>query len=185
MNLEDEEEFDRPAFLHERTLAALEQQLYGHVRAAVDLDAISQLEHHLSLVLCEDFKLNTDLALDMSTQIIEAALRRVVDDPARAVSRGAPDGITEEEKEAVAFDATCPFCVAARAARERARSRSDDEEEEEDEYCACCEMLRESWREKHAEVLAKAGLARPSSASAIAGAVQIAKRDRARRGDPS
>ena len=81
----------------------------------------------------------------------------------------------------VAFDETCQFCVAARQARARAKAHPEPEEEE---YCACCEMVREEWREKHREVLAKAGLV-PASGAAIAGAIAIATRDRARRDKPS
>ena len=160
MNIEDEEDFDRPSFVHTRKLGLLEQQLYGHVRAAVDLDALHGLEEHLVLVLMEDFAMGTDLAIDLSTQVIEAALRRVIDDPARHIRLGAPDGITEEEKAAVAFDGTCPFCLAARQASERAKAAGDDQHEE---LCACCEMVCNEWREKHAEVLEKAGLAKPGS----------------------
>ena len=191
MILDGEDDLDRPSFKCSKKLGDLEEQLYGHVRAAVDLGAISCLEQHVSFLLSEDFGMDDSLAIDLSRQIIDAALRRVIEDPTRYVSFGAPDGITEEEKEAVAFDETCQFCLAARRARERAKAH-DGAEPEEEEYCACCEMLRDSWREKHADVLAKAGLAPPSrtsastsAASAIAGAIEIAKRDRARRAKPS
>ncbi len=190
MKREDDDGFDAPMFAQSKRLAVLEDQLYGHVRAAVDLDLISQLEQHLSMVLGDQFKMTTDLALDLSTQMVEAALRRVAGDPIRAiVIDGPPDGITEEEKQAVAFDETCQFCLADKQQRARAKARASAGIVEEEEYCACCEMVREEWRDKHAELLAKAGLARPSSAevsaSAIAGVMAIAKRDHRRRDKPS
>lgn len=209
MNVEGLQELESPFFVHAKKLSALEEQLYGHVFAAIDLDALARLEQHLCMLLMDDFKLPGELALDLSTQILESAIRRVAEDPARHVSFGPPEGITEAEKAAVAFDETCPFCVAARRAAQPARPRSasgggasatsigaafdisvrhgseGDLHESEDEPCPCCEMLAQSWREEHADVLAKAGLAPPSSASAIAGAIEIAKRDRTRRGKPS
>jgi hypothetical protein len=189
MKIEEDFDFDRPSFVSSKMLAVLEEQLYGHVRAAVDFDMLYQLEEHLSLILMKDFAMETPLACDLSTMILEAALRRVVDDPVRhGTVNGAPDGITEEELEAVAYDEACEFCRAARQARERAKAFAGVEEE----YCACCEMLRDDWREKHADVLAKAGLTRPpsepresASAAAIAGVIELAKRDHRRRDKPS
>ena len=182
MNREDDDGFDAPLFAQSKRLGKLEDQLYGHVRAAVDLDMLSQLEQHLAMVLGDQFAMTTELALDLSTQMLESALRRVAGDPIRTVViDGPPDGLTEDELEAVAFDETCQFCVAARQARARAKARPEPEEEE---YCACCEMVREEWREKHREVLAKAGLV-PAPGAAIAGAIAIATRDRARRDKPS
>jgi hypothetical protein len=178
------DDLDRPLFVQHVKLRELEKQLYGHVLAAIDLDALSGLGEHLTLHLMEHFELDDHLAMDLADQVMNTALRRVIDDPSRQMSFGAPDGITQAEKDAVAFDETCPFCLAARQDRERAKARTGADEPEE-EYCACCEMVRESWREKHALVLAKAGLGPPSSAAAVVGAVQIAKRDRARREKPS
>jgi hypothetical protein len=186
MNREDDDGFDRPFFTQSKGLNVLEDQLYGHVRAAVNFDALSQLEQHLALVLGDKFKLTLDLSLDLSTQMIEAALRRVAEDPIRIVQMGGPpDGITDEEKQAVAFDETCQFCLAAKQQRDRAKARAMAGEVEEEEFCACCEMLREDWRKEHADVLARAGLGPKATSAAITGAIEIAKRDSARRNKPS
>jgi hypothetical protein len=185
MKREDDDGFETPLFSQSKRLAVLEEQLYGHVRSAIDLDALSQLEQHLSMVLGDQFGMTMDLSLDLSTQMLESAIRRVAGDPQRHVNMGPPDGITDDERFAVAFDETCQFCLAAKQNRDRDTARAKAGVEMEDEYCACCEMLRDEWRDKHAEVLAKAGLARPSAAAAIAGAIAIAKRDHARRDKPS
>lgn len=194
MKREDDDGFETPLFAQSKRLGVLEDQLYGHVRAAVDLDMMFQLEQHLAMVLGDQFEMSTDLALDLSTQMLESAIRRVAGDPIRSVViDGPPDGLDEEELAAVAFDADCQFCLADKQNRDRAKARASAGIVEEEEYCACCEMLRDDWRAKHADVLAKAGLARPPSesphesagAAAIAGAIEIAKRDRGRRDKPS
>jgi hypothetical protein len=201
MKREDDDGFDAPMFEHSKRLSVLEEQLYGHVRAAIDMDALFQLEHHLGMVLGDKFEMTQDLSFDLSTQMIEAAIHRVAGDPIRTVQIGGPpDGITEDEKFAVAFDETCQFCVAAKQARDRAKARAGIDDEEE-EFCACCEMLREDWREHHADVLVKAGLREPRPpgtpppppSGAIWGTARVAKRsssstakrDSARRDKPS
>lgn len=197
MNVEGLTELESPVFVHSEKLRELEAQLYGHVLGAIDLDALAGFEQHLYELLSRELELSDELALDLSTQILESAIRRVAEDSRRYLSFG-PPGISDAERAAVAFDEACPFCVDARraalvsAARARCgASEPHDDGQADDEPCPCCEMEAQRWREEHATVLAKAGLSRPSSTSAmsstsaIAGVIEIAKRDRARRSKPS
>lgn len=167
-------------FVHSEPLAALERRIYGHVLAAVDLDAISNLEQITISLVREALDSEgerkrkraarsgappvaltpqDELAMDLAAQLIEGALRRLVDDPRRYVSYGPPHGVTPEEAAAVAFDEDCPYCVAERHDAQARREHLAKHPPEEEEPCPCCDMLVDSWREEHKETLAKAGLA--------------------------
>ena len=145
----------RTLFVHDSKLGLLEQQLYGHVLAAIDFDRLSQLETSLFSILV-DAGLTETLALDLAAQLVEHALIRATDADTRFCDWGPPEGITEAERRAVELDEACPICVEDRELeRQRARSVA---EPPPDEPCPCCEDLAQSWREEHAEVLARAGL---------------------------
>jgi hypothetical protein len=101
-----------------------------------------------------------ELAMDLAAQLIEGALRRLVEDPRRYMSYGPPHGVTPEEAAAVAFDEDCPYCVADKVQEEAERRHlAKHPMPEEEEPCPCCDMLVESWREANKEKLVKAGLA--------------------------
>jgi hypothetical protein len=179
--LDDDDDDDGVAtqFVHSEHLAALERRIYGHVLAAVDLDALSNLEQiTISLVMealdsegerkrkraaktdaLPAIPPHAELAIDLAAQLIEGALRRLVDDPRRYMDCGPPHGVTPEEAAAVAFDEDCPYCVAIRADEQAQREHLAKHPTDEEEACPCCDMLVESWREEHKEKLAKAGLA--------------------------
>lgn len=167
-----ERELDLPTFVHHARLRALEEQLYGHVLDAIDLDALHGLEQMLYSILTSRMRISSELALDLSVLMIERALVRASDDSARYLDTGPPPGITKAERDAVAFDASCPFCrEAARAKRESCGASAAAIED--DEPCPCCEMLAEEWREEHREVLEAAGLRKPRDATeADAGSVK-------------
>lgn len=157
---DDNDDNDRPTqFVHSDKLGALERQLYGHVLATIDLDKLHGLEEQTALLLIEDQDLSDELAMDLSRHMIEAALRRMIEDPRRTISIGAPHGVTPEEKAAVAFDEECQFCLSDRQdaiARKQAEANPSP-----DEPCPCCDMLVQDWRERHKDKLAKAGLSNP------------------------
>jgi hypothetical protein len=150
-------ELDYRLFRQDAKLGLLEQQLYGHVLAAIDLDRLFQLETSLFGILTDDTGISDELALDVASQLVERALVRAADPDARFIDWGPPEGITEAERRAVAFDEACPICVEDRAV-ERQRALSGDRVQPPDEPCPCCDDLANSWREQHAAVLAKAGL---------------------------
>ena len=150
MKPEQPDRLDVPLFAHDAKLRALEEQLYGHVLAAIDLDRLAHLEQVLYAVL-SDRGMASDLALDLSLQLVERALVRASDNQARFCDFGPPPGITEAERRAVSFDETCPICVGDKRA-------GPPSEPHEDEPCQCCDALAQSWREEHAEELARAGL---------------------------
>lgn len=173
-------ELDRPTFTQHARLRALEEQLYGHVLEAIDFDALAGLEQVLFEILTRRMRIGTELALDLTTVIIERALVRASEDAARYTDCGPPPGITEAERKAVAFDASCPFCrVAAERDRERGATSAtgSDTHGFADEPCECCEMVAEQWRDEHREVLAKAGLA-PAAPTGSAGTTSAADADR-------
>lgn len=154
-------ELDRPVFVHHHALREIEQQLYGHVLAAVDLDKLSGLEQ-LLWMLFDDLAIDDALALDLTKQLIASALARVAQDPDRHMA-SVPYGVTKEEAAAVAFDDACLFCRAEAAADQRAAERAAaGDADEPDEPCACCDELVRAWRAEHAEVLAKHGLGPPA-----------------------
>jgi hypothetical protein len=146
----------RTLFVQDDKLGLLEQQLFGHVLAAIDLDRISHLETSLFAHLT-DAGLTETLALDLAAQLVEHALVRVATDAdIRCCDFGPPEGITDAERRAVEHDDACPICVEDRAIeRQRARSVAEPPPHEP---CPCCEDLAQSWREEHAEELAHAGL---------------------------
>jgi len=179
---DDSEALESPFFSSHKELAELEAQLYGHVLRAIDFDELNSLEQHVCMILGDEYELDDDLALDLGKQVMSRALHQVANDHIRRVMDiGAPDGITDEEKAAVAFDDTCPFCAFDRQQAEALAKHAASGQKEE--VCECCEMLREEWREQHAAVLKKAGLYKPSGAEALAGAIEIAKRDSRRQRD--
>jgi hypothetical protein len=164
VNSETSGKLDYPLFRHDKKLRLLEQQLYGHVLAAIDLDRLFQLETSLYTILTDDTGILDALALDVASQLVERALIRAADPDARFCDLGPPEGITEAERRAVAFDEACPICLEDRAI-ERQRERDRGRVPHEVEPCPCCDDLAQSWREEHAEVLAKAGLTRAAAKS--------------------
>src|SRR5687768_78360 len=91
-------------FTHNEELREVEEQLYGHIRAAIDWDMVYRLEETLASLLSIERKIESTLAFDLAAAIIERALHRAAEDPTRYGDCGPPDGVTEEEKAAVAFD---------------------------------------------------------------------------------
>ena len=164
MNYESHDGFEQPLFSQHDELGTLEEQLYGHVRKAIDFDALASLEHALCMMFCEQHEMSDELSIDLAAAIMHRAFLRAANDSARYCDSGAPPGITEAEKAAVAFDEECPFCLSAREAAQRAAAKPGDEAVD-DEPCACCDMLAESWREEHRETLVKAGLAKATDMS--------------------
>ncbi len=154
MNAEGFGGFDRPFFSHQTKLRELEEQLYGHVLAAIDFDALARAEQQLFWVLSEEHGIDDELALDLAAQIMDRALLRVADDPSRYGDMGPPEGITEAEAKAVAFEEDCPFCIADAESAKRESAHAHVAAEP----CAVCDDLAQSWREEHADVLAKHGL---------------------------
>ena len=147
---------DRALFVHDNKLRRLEEQLFGHVLAAIDFDRLGQLETSLFGVLA-DAGMAEDHALDVSAQLVDRALVRMIDDEARRMDFGPPHGITEAERRAVAYDEGCPICVEDRQVAEQ---RERDGPPVGDEPCPCCDDLARQWRVEHAQTLARAGLSR-------------------------
>lgn len=153
------EELDLPMFSSHEKLAEIERQLYGHVVDAVDLDALDNLDQFL-YELIRKRNIGHDLAVDIASALIARSLHRVADEQLGMRATSIPFEITEAERRAVAFEASCPFCNFERKLAEQAKrdaalraSSADD-----DECCPLCDDMAAEWREKHAEALAKAGL---------------------------
>lgn len=136
---------------------AIADALYNHVREAVDLDALFNLEQLLWCVLGavrgedDDDDDDADCIADVAARMIRDALVRLADDGARYFS-DVPYGVTKDEAKAVAYDDGCPFCV-----MEAARPVPLPEHVEGE--CECCDLVARDWRQAHAEILARAGLA--------------------------
>ena len=162
MNYESHDDFAQPLFAQHDELGTLEEQLYGHVRKAIDFDALANLEHALCMMFAEEHEMSNELALDLAAAVMHRAFMRAANDSARYCDSGAPPGITDAEKAAVAFEEECPFCIAARESAQRAASKPDEVDEEP---CECCEMIAQSWRDEHRDVLVKAGLAKATDVS--------------------
>lgn len=159
MKTADEEDLAAPFFSSDEKLVELERRLYAHVLEAIDFDAVSSLEQHVCMLLADEHDVPQQLAYDLAAKVIEQALQRAALDPIRYCDVGPPPGITEAERRAVAFEADCPFCqFDAQQARAAAEGKLQN-----DEPCACCDMMAEDWRQEHADVLAKAGLAESST----------------------
>jgi hypothetical protein len=159
---------DHAVFGMDEALCELESQVYGHVLDAIDFDALNGLEQQLYCLLT-DRELDEDVALDLSKLVISRALERAADDPARYVRFGPPDGVTEAEAKAVAFDETCPFCVAEADAEERAKARAAEDGQAggahghgANEPCPLCDDLVRRWRAEHADTLRKRGVGPPA-----------------------
>ena len=139
-------------------LADLEAQLYGHVRDAVDFDALYQLEQLLWGLL--DLRRIDDLDGELAKALIVDAITCAARDPASYVSTGPPPGITETEAMAVERDDACPFCKmeADQAAYAADPSNVDADAAEAAELVALYEPQARAWRAQHAEVLQRRGL---------------------------
>lgn len=164
MKTEDHElDIAGPLFGSHEKLRDLERHLYGHVLEVIDWDALQAIDEYL-YALVRKCNVSEELALDLSNQLIERALHRAAYDPIRFGMTSIPFGITEEERRAVAFDDTCPFCkfekkLAEQAAKDAANPRPPPPP---DECCPLCDDMAAEWREEHAEALARAGLSPPA-----------------------
>lgn len=96
MNRETTDDVDDPLFASHRKFRTLEQQLYGHVLAAIDFARLSTYEQ-LAYTLMRKHDVGDDLALDLSMQLVQRALERVATDTARYFDSGPPPGITHAE----------------------------------------------------------------------------------------
>ena len=104
---------DRPMFVFDRELAALEQAFYRHLRRAIDLDALFGLEQALWSELEALERLTDDQVLDVANALLARALERVAHDPRRSMKEGrrGPGGAIVEVPEPPHGD--CPFCAPA------------------------------------------------------------------------
>jgi len=107
------------------------------------------------------------LALDLSRVLVTQVLEQIVRDPGRGCD-SVPYGISKAERFAAAYEEGCPFCEmeAAAGAADPARAGRDanDDDDDHGEDCACCDMLVQEWRARHAEALRRFGLA-PAAAA--------------------
>jgi len=101
---------DRPMFVFDRRLGALERAFYRHLLRAIDLDALFCLEQALWSELQELELFTDDQVLDLSNAILARALERVAHDPVRSMKQGTlgPGGHVVDVPEAPHGD--CPFC---------------------------------------------------------------------------
>jgi hypothetical protein len=134
-------------------LAALEEQLYGHVLDCIDFDALNGLEQLLWHLVDKLGLGDLDLEDHLSSWLIRRAIVRAAYDPATSFT-DVPYGITKAEAKAARFDPECPFC---RYEDEHPREE-DDEHEHDDDSCSLCDDMAREWREKHAAALRRAGL---------------------------
>ena len=141
------------ALAERKDLAALEEQLYGHVLDCIDFDALNGLEQLLWHLVDKLGLGDLDLEGGLSTWMIRRAIVRAAHDPTTTFSE-APFGITKAEAKAARFDAECPFC---RYEDEHPRE-AEDEQEHGDEPCPLCDDMAREWRDKHADALRRAGL---------------------------
>jgi hypothetical protein len=130
-------------------LAALEQQLYGHVVDCIDFDALFGLEQLLWHLVDELGLGGLDDCGDLSKTLIRRAIVRAAHDPSTAIT-DVPYGITKEEERAAKFDAACPFC---RYEDEHPPEGRDAAHDHEDESCPLCDDMARAWREQHADAL--------------------------------
>lgn len=135
-------------------LAALEEQLYGHVLDCIDFDAINGLEQLLWHLVDKLGLGDLDLEDRLSTWLIRRAIVRAAYDPATTFS-DVPYGITKAEAKAVRFDPDCPFC---RYEDEHPREAEEDEHAHDDDPCALCDDMARAWRVQHADKLRSRGL---------------------------
>ena len=142
------------ALAERKDLAALEEQLYGHVVDCIDFGALFGLEQLLWHLVGKLGLGRLDEEGDLSKQLIRRALVRAAYDPSTAFS-DVPFGITKEEEKAANFDPECPFC---RYEDEQARTAKPAEHDHEDECCPLCDGMAAAWRKQHAEALRRRGL---------------------------
>jgi len=135
-------------------LAALEEQLYGHVLDCIDFDALNGLEQLLWHLVDKLGLGDLDLEDRLSTWLIRRAMVRAAHDPSTAFT-DVPFGITKAEAKAVKFDDDCPFC---QYEAEHPREAESDEHDHDDEPCSLCDHMAREWRDKHADVLKRRGL---------------------------
>jgi hypothetical protein len=102
---------ERPMFVFDRELAALEQAFYRHLRRAIDLDALFGLEQALWSELEAIERFADDQVLDVANALLARALERVALDPRRSMKEGrrGPGGVIVEVPEPPHGD--CPFCA--------------------------------------------------------------------------
>jgi hypothetical protein len=136
-------------------LAALEEQLYGHVVDCIDFDTLFGLEqllwHYVDKLGLGELELDDGL----SHWMIRRAIIRAAHDPSTSFS-DVPFGITKSEEKAAKFDADCPFCqYEAEHPREQEK---DGEHDHDGDACPLCDDMAREWREKHADALRRAGL---------------------------
>jgi len=140
-------------------LAELEQQLEGHVRNAIDFVALYQLEQLLWGLL--DQRGIDDEQGELAKALLVDAVIRAARDPASYFPIRPPPGITEAEARAVEVEDACPFCQVevTQAAYDADPANIAAEAAEAAELEALWAPQARAWREKHAEVLARRGLA--------------------------
>lgn len=98
-------------FVFDGELAELERGFYRHLRRAIDLDALFELEQLLWSELEELERFTDDQVLDLANAILARSLDRVAHDPRRSmkVGAGGPGGALVEAPEEPHGD--CPFCA--------------------------------------------------------------------------
>ena len=143
----------RAALAQRPELAALEEQLYGHVLDCIDFDALNGLEQLLWHLVDKLGLGDLDLEGGLSTWMIRRAIVRAAHDPTTTFSE-VPFGITKAEAKAARFDAECPFCLY----EDEHPREAEDEHEHGDEPCPLCDDMAREWREKYADALRRRGL---------------------------
>jgi hypothetical protein len=134
-------------------LAALEEQLYGHVLDCIDFDALYGLEQLLWHLVDKVGLGALDLDDRLSSWMIRRAIVRAAHDPTTSFT-DVPFGIMKAEAKAARFDAECPFC---RYEDEHPGDKEDEHEHGGDD-CSLCDDMARAWREQHAGALRRAGL---------------------------
>jgi hypothetical protein len=142
------------AALQRDDVAALAEQLYGHVIECIDFGALFGLEQLLWHLLDQLGLGSLDDDGDLSKWLMRRAIVRAAHDPMTSIT-DVPYGVTKAEAKAVRFDPDCQFCCYE---REHPRESAEDEHDHDDESCSLCDEMAREWRERNKDALRRAGL---------------------------